>query len=43
MSNETASQDGAALWSALSVRMEVLVSAQQYNTWLRPLHAELHA
>ena len=43
MSNETASQDGAALWSALSVRMELLVSAQQFNTWLRPLHAELHA
>ncbi len=43
MSNETASQDGAALWSALSVRMEMLVSTQQYNTWLRPLQAELHA
>ncbi|MEL5848071.1 MAG: chromosomal replication initiator protein DnaA [Candidatus Igneacidithiobacillus chanchocoensis] len=43
MSKQTASQDGAALWSALSVRMEMLVSSQQYNTWLRPLGAELHA
>ncbi|MCE5394495.1 MAG: chromosomal replication initiator protein DnaA [Acidithiobacillus sp.] len=42
MSKDKASQDGAALWSALSVRMEALVSAQQFNTWLRPLRGELH-
>ncbi len=41
MGRETALQEGAALWGALSVRLEILVSSQQFNTWLRPLRGEL--
>ncbi|MGC9127203.1 MAG: chromosomal replication initiator protein DnaA [Acidithiobacillus sp.] len=37
----TALQDGAALWSALCVQLELVTSPQQFNTWLRPLRGEL--
>ena len=38
----SALRNGDALWAALCVQLQEQTTAQQFNTWLRPLRGELH-
>ncbi|WP_291522559.1 chromosomal replication initiator protein DnaA [Acidithiobacillus sp.] len=38
----SALHNGDALWAALCVQLQEQTTAQQFNTWLRPLRGELH-
>ena len=38
----SALHNGDALWAALCVQLQERTTAQQFNTWLRPLRGELH-